>query len=96
MPTTDQVVQEYIRREKEHIETRDRKVLSKLDGRKLLDYLGKDTLARVDAARAAANAESLKAIPAPQAKRPPPNAPVKRDSQGKYVRESDFDKKFGL
>ncbi len=96
IPTVDQVMQEYLFQEREHISARDRKILSKLEGKKLLDYLGKDHIAKVRAALALADAESLKAIPSPQAKKPPANAPTKRDNAGKYVRESDFDKKFGL
>lgn len=97
VPTVDQIAQEYIRRETEHIETRDRKVFSKLEGPKLLAYLGKDALARVRAAIAAADAESLKAVPAPALKpKPSVGKPITRDSKGQYVRESDFDRKFGL
>ncbi len=97
IPTVDQVMQEYLFQERQGIETRDRKVTSKLEGKKLLSYLGPDVLAKVKAALALADVESLKAIPSPQTKKPPQqNAPTKRDAQGKYVREADFDRKFGL
>ncbi len=97
IPTVDQIAQEYIRREAEHIETKDRKILAKLEGKTLLNYIGKVTLERIKAAMMAADAESLKSIPAPVAKVKPAIAkPIVRDAKGKYVSESSFDKKFGL
>ncbi len=97
IPTVDQIAQEYMRREAEHIETRDRKVISKLEGKALLSYIGKVGLDKIRAALVAADAESLKSIPAPVAKaKPAANKPIVRDAKGKYVRESDFDRKFGL
>lgn len=96
-PTADQVAQEYMRREKEHIEARDRKRLSKLEGKKLLEYLGNPTLEKIKAAFAQLDAESLKNIPAPVVKKKA-EAPVARprDEKGKYVNEQSFDRKFGL
>ena len=91
----DQLAQEYLRREDEGISKRDAKKLSKLEGKKLLAYLGEANLAKVKAALAAADAESLNAIPPPQVK---PRVQVKahtREVKG-HIRETDFDKKFGL
>ncbi len=91
--TFDQAAEEHIRREREGIETKDRKVVSRLSGKKLLDYLGADTLARVKTAQAEADAASLKEIPKPQAR---PKIQVKaheREVKG-YLREADFDRKF--
>lgn len=91
----DQLAQEYLRREDEGISKRDAKKLSKLEGKKLLAYLGEANLAKVKAALAAADAESLNAIPPPQVK---PKIQVKahtREVKG-HIRETDFDKKFGL
>lgn len=91
--SADQIAKEHVRREREHVERRDKKLLTLLEGKKLLAYLGDATLAKVKAAMASADAESLKEIPAPQAR---PKVPVKaheRTVKG-YVREADFDKKF--
>lgn len=91
----DQIAQEYQRREQDHIAKRDTKRLSKLEGKKLLEYLGEANLAKVKAALAAADEESLKAIPPPQVK---PRVQVKahtREVKG-HISESQFDKKFNL
>ncbi len=91
--SADQAAEEHIQREKEHISKRDQKVLSKLEGKKLLSHLGPDIVAKVKAAMAQADADSLNEIPKPQAK---PKIQVKaheREVKG-YVRETDFDKKF--
>lgn len=93
IPTMDQIAQEFLRREREHIETRDRKVLSKLEGKKLLDYLGVDGLRKVRAALAELDTESLKTIPAPLAKSKIAVKAHVRENKG-YVREGEFDKKF--
>lgn len=93
--THDQLAQEYLKREAEGISKRDAKRLSKLEGKKLLEYLGEANLAKVKAALAAADAESLNAIPPPVVK---PKVQVKahtREVKG-HIRETDFDKKFGL
>lgn len=96
-PTGDQVAQEYIRKENERTEAHRSKRLTKLTGKKLLEYLGNPTVEAVKAALAEMDAESLKAIPAPVAKKKA-EAPVTRprDEKGKYINESGFDRKFGL
>lgn len=93
VPTADQIAQEHIRREKEHIETRDKKLLSVLTGKKLLDYIGAGNMAKLKAAMAEADAASLNDIPKPQARNRVPVKAHERTVKG-YVRESDFDKKF--
>ncbi len=93
LPSADQIAKEHLRREREHIEKRDKRLLSVLSGKKLLDYLGADGLSKVKAALAEADAASLNDIPKPQAR---PKVQVKaheREVKG-YVREADFDKKF--
>jgi hypothetical protein len=96
VPTVDQVAQEYIRREAEHIEKRDRKVMSKLKGEKLLKYLGDAVLKEIDAAREQARQESLKKIPAPALK-PRQEKPLPpRAEGGRFISEADFDRKAGL
>lgn len=96
-PSPDQIAQEYQRRELEGIEKRDAKKMSQLSGKALLTYLGPANIAKLKTALAAADAESLKGIPAPVAKVRPAAAKVQtRDSKGAYIRENDFDKKFGL
>lgn len=92
--TADQICEEYIRREREHIEGRDRKLLSVLKGKKLLDYIGPTNLAAIKAAQAEADAQSLNEIPKPQAR---PKVPVRaheRTIKGGHISEGDFDKKF--
>lgn len=96
-PSPDQIAQEYQRRELEGIERRDAKKMSQLSGKALLTYLGAANIAKLKTALAAADAESLKGIPAPAAKVRPAAAKVQpRDVKGAYIRENDFDKKFGL
>ena len=95
-PSIDQIAQEYMRREAEHVDTVATKRFSKLDGKKLLEYLGNPTVEKVKAALALMDAESLKSIPAPQKKAPPAPKPTTRNDKGQYVTESAFDKKFGL
>lgn len=92
--TTDQAAQEYIRREREHVETKDKKLTSILSGKKLLEYLGKETLAKIDAARKEADAESLKGVPAPQARIKV--AAHERSVKPKtgHMSELEFDRKF--
>ncbi len=91
--SAEQVAQEHIRRERERLEARDKKLLPLLKGKKLLAYIGPAALAEIKAAMAEADAASLNDIPKPQAR---PKVQVKahvREVKG-YVRESDFDKKF--
>jgi len=97
-PSPDQIAQEYQRRELEGIEKRDAKKMSKLSGKALLTYLGSANIVKLKAALAEADVESLKGIPAPVTKvRPAAAAKVQpRDARGAYIRENDFDKKFGL
>lgn len=88
--TPDQIAQEVIRRQKEHVEARDKKLLSKLEGKKLLEYLGPDLVKRIQAA-------TLAGIPAPAVKpRAKPTALPPRSEAGKFVSENDFNRKFGL
>ncbi len=88
--TPNQIAQEVIRRQHEHIEARDKKILAKLDDAKLKEYLGPDIIKRLQKA-------TLQEIPAPTIK---PRATVTklppRAEGGKFMRESDFDKKFGF
>lgn len=93
--TPDQVAQEYLRREGESISARDRKKLSKLEGKKLLEYLGNPTLEKVKAAMAALDAESLKQIPAPVKAKTTQVKAHTREVRG-HISESAFDKKFNL
>lgn len=90
--TADQIVQEYMYQEREAIEKRDRKLLSKLEGKKLVEYLGKDTVAKLKAALAAMDTESLKEIPKPVKNQVAVKAHV-REVKG-HLSESDFDRKF--
>ncbi len=92
--TADQVATEYLRREREHLEQKDKKLHSVLKGKKLLDYLGASTLAEVKAALALMDAESLNGIPKPQAK---PKIPVRAHertptAKTPYMSEAEFDK----
>lgn len=94
-PTVDQVAQEFLRRETEHIEQRDRKLMPKLKGEKLLKYLGEAVLKEIDAAREAVRAASLAKIPAPTLK--PKDKPLPpRAEGGRFISEAAFDKKTGL
>lgn len=89
--TYNQLADEVVRRQTEHVSDRDRKILAKMsDDEKLLKYLGPDVVKRVQKA-------SLAAIPVPSAK---PKASVTklppRNEGGRFLREVDFDKKFGF
>ncbi len=91
MPITpNQVAQEVILRQREHLEARDKKILSKLDDSKLVAYLGPDIIKRIQKA-------SLALVPSPAAKTKtgPAKLPPRAEG-GKFMRESDFDKKFGF
>lgn len=92
----DQVAEEYLRREREHIEAKDKKLLSVLKGKKLLDYLGDATLSEVKAALAQLDTDSLKDIPKPQAKPKTQVRAHERALKGPHISEGDFDKKFKL
>ncbi len=95
VPTMDQVAQEYMRRDTEHIAARDAKVLSKKEGDALLKYLGEGTVKRILAALEAQKAGTLKQIPTPQKVVKPRNERLPpREEKGRFVRETDFDKKF--
>lgn len=95
VPTTEQIGEEFVRREKEHIEQRDKKLLSVLKGDKLLAYLGPKALEEVKAALAGQATASLKDIPKPKAKGSSQQAAKTTLPKGaSYLRESDFDKKF--
>ncbi len=97
VPTLDQIAQEYMRREAEHIDAREKKRTGKLEGDKLLAYLGEELLKKIDAARDAKRAASLKTIPAPVLKVKTTEKPLPpRAEGGRFIREVDFDKKAGL
>ncbi len=91
--TPEQVAQEVILRQTQTIEQRDKKLLAKLEGKKLLGYLGETTLARVKAALAEADAESLKKIPPPQKPKVTQVRAHTRTEKG-FLSETEFDKKF--
>lgn len=93
--TADQVAQEFVRREKEHFEAKDKRLFSVLKGQKLLAYLGDATLAEVKAALSQVDADSLKDIPKPQAKAKTQVRAHERTVKG-HINENAFDKKFGL
>ncbi len=94
--TADQVAQEFIRREKEHFEAKDKRLFSVLKGSKLLAYLGEATVAEIKAALSAADAESLKGIEPPRAKiKVAAHERAVRPKSG-FINENSFDKKFGL
>ncbi len=94
--TADQVAQEFIRREKEHFEAKDKRLFSVLKGPKLLAYLGDATVAEIKAALSAADAESLKGIQPPKAKiKVAAHERAVRPRSG-HISENSFDKKFGL
>ncbi len=91
----DEIAQIHLKREKEHIEARDKKLWDKLEGPPLLKYLGEKNVAKLRAALKEADAASLNDLPAPTLK---PKVNVKahqREVKG-HIRENDFDKKFGL
>ncbi len=92
--TAEQVAQEYIRRDQEHVEAKDKKLLGFLKGEKLLKYLGPAAIAEVKAALAQLDTDSLKDIPKPKSK-----VPVKaheRTIKGAHISELEFDKAFKL
>jgi hypothetical protein len=83
-PTPDQIAQEVLRRQEEHLAEKDSKVYSKLDGADLLDYLGKATVDKV--LKASLAAKGIKA-PVSKAKAPPP--PVEKPEKG-FVTEKEL------
>ena len=93
--TPNQVAAEVARRQTEYVEARDKKVLSRLtDDAKLLAYLGPELVKRV---KAAADEASLKKIPGPTAKaKSKTTALPPREEKGRFMKESDFDRKFGF
>lgn len=108
-PSTDQVAQEYLRREQEHLEERDRKLLPRLSGERLRNYL-KANITRVLALPPAellevlgpegvraVQAATLVAKPSSTAAKKP-DAPARvsppRNGAGRFTNEADFDKTY--
>lgn len=105
--TMDQVAQEYLRREEEHIEARDKKLLPKLKGERLEKFLKTNIeavlkLPPADLLRVlgpegvkAIQAATLTKAPTATKVRAPDVKPPPRNGQGRYVSEADINKKFG-
>ncbi len=106
--TAEQVVQEYLRRDEEHLEARDRKLLPKLSGARLNAYLKANVaaLVRLPAAELleVLGPDAVKAIQAATLTKLPgvkptvkPTAvapPPRNGSTGRFMTEGQFDKKF--
>ncbi len=88
-PTADQICQELIHRQKEHIQARDAKVLSKLSDEKLVEYLGQDVIDRL-------NKASLKNVPGPGQSTKPKEPPREKTPAKGYLSETEFEKSLGL
>lgn len=106
--TAEQVAQEYMRLEAEHLEKRDRKLLPKLKGERLKAYLKTNigALLTLPAAELLEmlgpegvkvfQAATLTKLPgvAPVRPRPAAVAPPPRNGAGRFTTEAQFDKKF--
>ncbi len=87
-PTPDQLCQEVIHRQKEHIGARDSKIISKLSDDKLMEHLGPEVVKRIVAA-------SLKSVPKPGA-RSAPRAPAEETPAKGYLTEAELERSLGL
>lgn len=109
-PTPAQIVQEFIRRDQEHLERRDRKLLGRLKGDALKTYLkgslvplGKLAPAELlevlgPALVKAVQDATLTKIPGPGAAPAQKSIPVppRHPTNGRYVSESEVNKKLGI
>lgn len=107
--TAEQVAQEYMRREAEHLEARERKLMPKLKGERLKTYLKSNVAALLKLSGAelldVLGPEGLEAInkatltkvpgPTPIKRAAPAVAPPPRNGNGRFVSEAEFNKKFG-
>lgn len=104
-PTADQVAQEFIRRDQEHLEARDRKIIPKLKGERLKTYLKANVAALLTLPPAellellgpagvkAVQAATLTKLPGAVKVRAPVVAAPPRNGMGRYMTEGTFDSK---
>lgn len=87
-PTADQLCQELLHKQREFLTQRDQKILKDMDPDKLAEYLGQETIEKLQKA-------SLKAIPKPGAVAKPKEPREKTPEKG-YLDPAEFDRMLGL